>query len=133
MIGYNPLMTYDDLTSALQVALHAKQIMACNRERTFPGENSKLMPGCGAMSAPIEWCAQRECDIIIGKPNTLMIELLCEQEKLPAEKFLMIGDTYESDIRMADKAGCKSILIDKTSSYKNCNSVKEIFEITREF
>ncbi|MDD7416113.1 MAG: HAD hydrolase-like protein, partial [Spirochaetales bacterium] len=61
------------------------------------------------------------------------VELLCEQEKLPAERFLMIGDTYESDIRMADKVGCKSILIDKTSSYKNYNSVKDILEITRLF
>lgn len=127
LIGYNPLMTYDDLTSALQVALHAKQIMACNRERTFPGENSKLMPGCGAMSAPIEWCAQRECDVIIGKPNTLMVELLCEQEKLPAERFLMIGDTYESDIRMADRAGCKSILISDENNH-NTNCVKCIKE-----
>lgn len=133
LIGYNPLMTYDDLTSALQVALHAKQIMACNRERTYPGENSKPMPGCGAMTAPIEWCAQRECDVIIGKPNTLMVELLCTQEKTSADRFLMIGDTYESDIRMADRAGCKSILIDKHSIYDNCCSVKNIIDITKLF
>lgn len=122
-------MTYDDLTSAL----HAKLIMACNRERTFPGENSKLMPDCGAMSAPIEWCAQRECDVIIGKPKTLMVELLCEQEKLPAERFLMIGDTYESDIRMADRAGGKSILIDKDSLSHNCITVNKILEIGKLF
>ncbi|SFI52379.1 HAD-hyrolase-like [Treponema bryantii] len=126
LIGYNPLMTYDDLTAALQVALHAKQIMACNRERTFPGENSKLMPGCGAMTAPIEWCTQRECDLIIGKPNTLMIDLLCDFEKLSPDRFLIIGDTYESDIRMADRAGCKSILIDKENLYKNCLNVNDI-------
>lgn len=128
LIGYNPLMTYDDLTGALQVALHAKQIMACNRERTFPGENSRLMPGCGAMTAPIEWCSQRECDVIIGKPNTLMIDLLCEKESLSPDRFLMIGDTYESDIRMADRAGCKGILISKKSDYK-CITVEEIVEI----
>lgn len=128
LIGYNPLMTYDDLTGALQVALHAKQIMACNRERTFPGENSKLMPGCGAMTAPIEWCAQRECDVIIGKPNTLMIDLLCEKEKLSPDRFLMIGDTFESDIRMADRAGCKSILISK-HIYENTVTVSKIDNI----
>ena len=88
------------------------------------------MTGCGAMSAPIEWCAQRESDVIIGKPNTLMVKLLCEQEKLPAERFLMIGDTYESDIRMADRAGCKSILIDKET---NCITVNNILEISKLF
>lgn len=129
LIGYNPLMTYDDLTAALQVALHAKQIMACNRERTFPGENSKLMPGCGAMTAPIEWCTQRECDLIIGKPNILMVELLCDMEKLTANRFLIIGDTYESDIRMADRAGCKSILIDNNCFYHKNEVVKAISDI----
>ncbi len=133
LIGYNPLMTYDDLTAALQVALHAKQIIACNRERTYPGENSKTMPGCGAMTAPIEWCSQRECDIIIGKPNTLMVELLCAHEKLSADRFLMIGDTFESDVRMANRAGCLSILIDKQSLHDDCISVKQISEIIKIF
>lgn len=128
LIGYNPLMTYDDLTESLQVALHAKIIMACNKERLFPGENSKLMPGCGAMTAPIEWCAHRECDIIIGKPNTLMVELLCEQEKLDSSRFLIIGDTFESDIRMADRAGCKSILI-SDNKIPDCLSVSSIKDV----
>lgn len=133
LIGYNPLMTYDDLTSALQVALHAKQIMACNRERTFPGENSKIMPGCGAMTAPIEWCVQRECDVIIGKPNTLMIDLLSEREEIKADRFIMIGDTFESDIRMANRAGCKSILISNNSNYDNTLVVHSIGEIPEVF
>lgn len=133
LIGYNPLMTYNDLTSALQVALHAKQIIACNRERTFPGENSRLMPGCGAMTAPLEWCAQRECDIIIGKPNTLMVELLCDQERLSSDRFLIIGDTYESDILMADRIGARSILIDESFSHQNCLTAKNIYEVKNIF
>lgn len=55
------------------------------------------------------------------------VELLCEQENLPAERFLMIGDTYESDIRMADRAGCKSILISDENNH-NANCVKCIKE-----
>ena len=49
LIGYNPQMTYDQLTIAVNVALHAKRIIACNRERVYPGPNAKIMPGCGAM------------------------------------------------------------------------------------
>ena len=131
LIGYNPLMTYDDLACALRVAVHAKQIMACNKERTFPGENSKLMPGCGAMTAPIEWCARRECDVVIGKPNTLMIELLCELEKKDPATFLIIGDTYESDIRMADRGGCRSILITQSSDYGQTLTAASISDIVR--
>ena len=133
LIGYDPDMTYDGLTKALQVALHAKCIMACNRERVYPGENARLMPGCGAMTAPIEWCANRECDIIIGKPTALMVERLTEIEKVGADKFLVIGDTYESDIIMANIAGCKSILIsdrevEGTTTVKSIKFVPNCFK-----
>lgn len=128
LIGYNPSMTYDDLTSALQVALQAKKILACNKERVFPGENSKLMPGCGAMTAPIEWCCKRECDVVIGKPNTLMIELLSKMEEKDISRFLVIGDTYESDIKMANDAGCGSILI-SNEQYETTLCVKSIIDI----
>ena len=113
LIGYNPNMSYNDLTDALQVALHAHNIIACNKERVFPGENKRIMPGCGAMTAPIEWCANRPCDIVVGKPDTMMVDLLCEVESKTPERFLVVGDTYESDCVMASRAGCKSVLISK--------------------
>lgn len=131
LIGYNPAMTYENLTEALQVALNAKRIIACNRERVYPGEGGKLMPGCGAMTAPIEWCAKRECDIIIGKPSTLMVELISGLEKKAAYRFLVIGDTYESDIKMAKLAGAQHILISNTemSDTKTVTSIGEISKI----
>ena len=132
LIGYDPNLTYEKLTNALQVALNANYIMACNKERVFPGNNSKLMPGCGAMTAPIEWCTNRTCDFVIGKPNTLMIEILQEMAEIPVEQFLVVGDTYESDIAMANSAGAKSILISNkefegTTVVRNIKSVIDLF------
>lgn len=131
LIGYNPDMTYEDLTKALQVALHANCIMACNKERVYPGENQRLMPGCGAMTAPIEWCANRPCDFVIGKPNTLMLDLLHETQNIEANRFLVIGDTFESDIIMANCFGARSILIsnDKNHDCITVNRIREIKEI----
>ena len=111
LIGYDPEMNYEGLTKAIQVALHANCIMACNKEKLYPGENKKLMPGCGAMTAPIEWCTGRSCDYVIGKPNTLMLDVLHEHEQVDINRFLVIGDTYQSDIVMAKCFVAKSILI----------------------
>lgn len=119
LIGYNPKMSYDDLIKAVNVALGAKTIMACNREKVFPGENRRILPGCGAMTAPIEWCANRQCDVVIGKPNTLMVEMIVEHDKIETSQILVIGDTYESDIAMAFNAGCKSILISKEKKHNS--------------
>lgn len=132
LIGYNPDMNYSALTEALQVALHAKCIIACNKERTFPGEGAKIMPGCGAMTAPIEWCAKRPCDLVIGKPNTFMVKYVSERFNVSKKRILVIGDTYESDVQMANNAGSKAILIDQfekddTIVVKTIASVPDVF------
>lgn len=111
LIGYDPNMTYEGLTKAVRVALSANYIMACNKEKVYPGEGAKLFPGCGAMTAPIEWCSDRECDIIIGKPSTLMVDLISDEYSIKPEHMLVVGDTYESDIIMARQASCRSVLI----------------------
>ncbi|MDO4938874.1 MAG: HAD-IIA family hydrolase [Lachnospiraceae bacterium] len=132
LIGYDPAMTYDGLAVALRVALHARCIIACNRERVFPGEDAKLMPGCGAMTAPIEWCANRECDYVIGKPNTLMIDVLTEMTGISRKGFLVIGDTYESDIVMANVAGAMAVLISDTPR-RDVPTVASIADIPKLF
>ena len=113
IIGFNTSMTYEGLTSAIQVALHAKTIIACNRERLFPGEGARLMPGCGAMTAPIEWCVNRKADLIIGKPNTYFVDYLVESNGYKASRILVVGDSYESDVAMAKAAGTKAILLNE--------------------
>ena len=128
LIGYDPAMTYEGLTNAVQIALHAKYIIACNKEKLYPGENKRLMPGCGAMTAPVEWCAGRTCDYIIGKPNTLALELLSQQEHIQADHFLVVGDSYQSDIVMAKNFGAKAIHIanEKHPDVITVNSIKDV-------
>ena len=128
LIGYDPGMTYEGLSKAVRVALHCKTIMACNRERVFAGPGAKLIPGCGAMTAPIEWCANRQADIIIGKPNTMLVEYLEAAHGIVPERALVIGDTYESDVAMAKNAGCPSICIcpDKHEDTVDVKAIKDI-------
>ena len=128
LIGYDPGMTYEDLTKAIRVAMHCKTIMVCNRERIFAGEGAKPFPGCGAMTAPVEWCANRTADIVIGKPNTMLVEFLEAAYNIVPARALVIGDTYESDVAMAKNAGCPSICITK-KEYDDTICVKTIASI----
>lgn len=133
LIGYNPNMTYEELTDALQVALQAKCIIACNRERVYPGDNARLMPGCGAMTAPIEWCANRKCDIVIGKPSAYMANVVGEMNTISQNRILVVGDTLESDIKMAENAGCKSVLISEIpfNGVVTIPSIKHLSEVVK--
>ncbi|MDU4978261.1 MAG: HAD-IIA family hydrolase, partial [Clostridium celatum] len=128
LIGYDTKFDYDRMTRALNVALKGNTIIACNKERHFPGENARRMPGCGAMVGAIEHCTDRKVDLVIGKPNTLMLDILSEINGLSNDEILMIGDTYESDIKMANKFGCKSILI-SDEEFEDTNSVLKIIDI----
>ena len=125
LIGFDPDFTYAKLTEAVRVALEAKKILACNKEKTYLGEGAQIFCGCGGMVAPIEWCSGRSSDYVIGKPNTLMLDIVCEQLNLSSSEILMVGDTYESDILMANKMGCPSVLIG-TKTYADTVTVERI-------
>lgn len=114
LIGYDTNFNYEDITKALNVALRNKKIIACNKERHYPGKYGRRLPGCGAMVGAIEMCSGRKVDYVIGKPNAMMLDILANENSLDKNKMVMVGDTYESDIAMANEYGCKSILIGET-------------------
>ena len=132
VIGYDPNFSYDGLTAALNVALKSRMMISCNSERRFPGNNARLMPGCGAMVASIEHCSGRKSDYIIGKPNTLMIDMLCEIYGYSSDELLVVGDTYESDILMANRKGVQSVLI-SSAIYDDCVSISRLGELENLF
>lgn len=111
IIGCDSKYNYEKMTLALRAGLNAKKLYSCNADRHFLGEGKKSFPGCGAMVAAIEWCCNRKCDAMIGKPGTYMLELICKTYGLSNNELVMVGDTYETDIAMAKEKGCPSIFI----------------------
>jgi HAD superfamily hydrolase (TIGR01450 family) len=131
VIGYDEEFNYKKLTDALQVALQAKAMIACNKEKHYPGENAKRMPGCGAMVGALEGCVGRKTDYVVGKPNPLLLDIICGQQNLTKEEIMVIGDTYESDIEMSNEYGCKSIYIgdEYHENVVRVAAIKDILEI----
>lgn len=128
VIGFNPLFTYEELAKAVRVALKAKKVIACNKEKIYPDKNKVLFPGCGAMVSSVEYCSGREADIVTGKPNIGMIMNVAKHYNIDISNVLMVGDTYESDIVMADNAKAMSVYIGK-EKHGGKTSVEAIKEI----
>lgn len=128
LIGLDPEFTYEKLMTAVNVAQKVDTIIACNKERSCPGEGDMLIPGCGGMVSSIEWCSGKLVDLTIGKPNTFMLKEVCEQLGLSPEQILVVGDTYETDIITANKFGCPSVLI-SPHVYGDTVSVQDITEL----
>ena len=91
-----------------------------------------MLPGCGAMTAPIEWCSGREFDVIIGKPSILMVKIVSDELGIGAREILVVGDTYESDVLMARRASCRSVLI-ADSSRRDVRTVSSIASLPAVF
>jgi haloacid dehalogenase superfamily, subfamily IA, variant 1 with third motif having Dx(3-4)D or Dx(3-4)E len=111
IVGLDKDFNYDKLARALNIWRNGVKAIACNRDRAYPIENGILMPGCGAIVAALETAKGKSVDEVIGKPNTFMLEIITQHLQVEPTSILVVGDTEESDIEMARRFGCPSVLI----------------------
>lgn len=119
LVGLDPQFNYEAIAIALRALVRDVKLIICNRDANFPVEGDRLMPGCGAMVGAIESAIERNADVEIGKPNTIMLDMITQRLQIARTECLMIGDMLASDILMANKAQIPSIWITKTSTDLN--------------
>lgn len=111
VVGANKNFGYQTICDALPGLLNGATFIACNRDSYFPAGPTLFLPGCGAMVGAMEGACGRKVDFVIGKPNPYMLKLASKQLIQQPENYIMIGDSFESDIAMANEFGIDSILI----------------------
>lgn len=131
VVGLDHSFDYVKMTAALNLLQNKDcRFIVCNKDRNYPVENSWLMPGCGAIVAAIEHAADRQADVIIGKPETFMLDLLCGDWHLQSMEILVVGDTFDSDIAMANAYGAPSLLLDADNTFKgDTKRIRKLIEI----
>ena len=117
VVGLDFSFSYAKIAGALLAIENGAKLIVANRDASFPAENNKRLPGCGAMTGAIVGATAHEPDFIAGKPNTYMLEALCEEWNLIASEICVVGDSIESDIEMANRFHCSSILFDHFDKY----------------
>ena len=117
VVGLDKNFDYSMLARGLNVWKPGVILIACNRDKNYPIEKDVIMPGCGAILAALETAAGKTADHLVGKPNTFMIELVTNDLNLESDSILVVGDNYDSDIEMANRYGCPSVLLNHNSKY----------------
>ena len=103
-------INYEKIARAMiEICEHGAKFYATNTDSTFVTENG-WRPGGGIVSACIETCTGQK-PFIIGKPNTVMIELACEQNHLAPDEIMAVGDRYETDIEAGLRFGARTGLV----------------------
>ena len=101
----------------MNLILKGGKFIACNSDKNYISDNDKLLPGCGALIGAIKGCTGKEPDYIVGKPNTYMLQQIAKDNNVTNNEIIVVGDSYDSDIKMAIDFNCNYIDISDTSQW----------------
>lgn len=86
------------------------QFIATNRDALGNFTSSQVWAGTGSIVSSIESAVSKK-PIILGKPNTYMIDNLLKQLQIDKSKVIIVGDRLNTDIDFAKNCKIKSILV----------------------
>jgi HAD superfamily hydrolase (TIGR01450 family) len=117
VVGLDFGFNYERIAGALHAIRKGARLVVANLDASYPIERGQRLPGCGAMVGAVVGASGHEPDFIAGKPNTYMLELLCSDLGVEPDEICVVGDSIESDIEMAKRFRCTSILYDRENEY----------------
>ncbi|HEU5432086.1 MAG TPA: HAD-IIA family hydrolase, partial [Thermomicrobiales bacterium] len=101
--------TYDKLKAANAAIRGGARFIATNTDATLPTE-AGLVPGSGSIVAAVATAAGVD-PVVIGKPETPLLDQALHVMGLPASEAAMVGDRLDTDILAARRAGILSVLV----------------------
>ncbi len=108
-VGLDRDVTYSKLAAASQYILAGATFVGTNPDKALNTE-SGIVPGTGSILAALSAATGVE-PVIIGKPETTLIEVALQRLGLTAKDVVMIGDNLETDIRGGVNAGLRTALV----------------------
>jgi HAD superfamily hydrolase (TIGR01458 family) len=108
--------TYGRLDTAFRHLVAGAELIALSKNRYWQTAGGELSLDAGPFVAALEYASGKSA-IGIGKPERAFFELALENLGLPAETVAMVGDDPELDIRGAQAAGLRGILVE-TGRYR---------------
>ena len=110
VLGYDTEINYDKLTKS-SIFLHkGVPLVASHPDTVCPSPDGGL-PDVGAYLALLEATTGVKPMHICGKPNPGMLNHKIKELGLEARQVAMIGDRLYTDMEMANRVGCLSVLV----------------------
>jgi 4-nitrophenyl phosphatase len=109
VIGLDLEFTYAKLKAAHEAIQRGALFIATNADTTLPTE-AGLGPGAGSIVAALA-AATGQRPIVIGKPETPMLETAMTRMGAPPEETVMLGDRLDTDILAGERAGMLTVLV----------------------
>jgi 4-nitrophenyl phosphatase len=109
VVGLDLTFTYDKMKAAHEAIRNGARFVATNADTTLPTELG-LVPGAGSIVAALA-AASGPQPVVIGKPETPMLEIAMERMGVRPEETVMVGDRLDTDILAGERAGMETVLV----------------------
>jgi 4-nitrophenyl phosphatase len=109
VIGLDLEFTYAKLKAAHEAIQRGALFIATNADSTLPTE-AGLVPGAGSIVAAVE-AASGQQPIVIGKPETPMLQMAMARMGAQPAETVMLGDRLDTDILAGERAGMPTVLV----------------------
>ncbi len=109
MIGLDLEFTYDKLKAGHEAIQRGALFIATNADSTLPTEVG-LVPGAGSIVAALE-VASGQRPIVIGKPETPMLQMAMTRMGVQPAETVMLGDRLDLDVLAGERAGTLTVLV----------------------
>ena len=112
-VGHDTQFSFRKLSIANNLLLLNKQaLLVATNEDSFDlvGTDHRHIPGNGCTVKALEHCSRRSA-INVGKPSSVLWELLVDQHGLDPAKCLFVGDRLDTDVKFGNDHGMKSLLV----------------------
>jgi 4-nitrophenyl phosphatase len=109
VVGLDLAFTYDKLKAAHEAIRNGARFIATNADTTLPTE-AGIVPGAGSIVAALAAATGRQ-PVVIGKPETPMLEAAMARMGSRPEETVMVGDRLDTDILAGERAGMQTVLV----------------------
>ena len=110
VIGFDTTLDYEKMWAVCDWVRAGLPYIATHPDFNCPTETG-FMPDIGAIIAFIEASTGRRPDLVIGKPNTGIVEAVLRRTGLRVGELAMVGDRLYTDIETGLRSGMLSILV----------------------
>ncbi len=110
VLGFDTTLTYKKLWALCDFVRAGLPYIATHPDFNCPTENG-FMPDVGAMIAFVKAATGREPDLVVGKPNRIIVETAAVKLRLPVSQLAMVGDRLYTDIALGPSSGIATVLV----------------------
>jgi 4-nitrophenyl phosphatase len=110
VLGFDTTLTYAKLWKLCDLVRVGVPYIATHPDYNCP-TGTGFMPDIGATIAFVKASTGREPDLVVGKPNSLLVKQAERRMGIPASSMCMIGDRLYTDIALGTNSSILTILV----------------------